>query len=304
MTDFFSRLAERALNIAPTIQPMLAPLYAPEPQHIEDGLFDDVEELQEQNPAGTTVLPPPPDTHIQIPPVALPAIQRSSLRSTPESQTQSAEIPERVEPPHSPDRETRYEPQSYPVLERITQQSSTPRIEPPAATLTTPVTQISSQHIHEQIDNHFQQGERTLATTEPLTQTHRHNSSLEHTSNAPEKDTSLSTMSSTPTVASKSADNSPTENIFPSITRSAQTAISNKTSNSLPSIDNHYTASHHHWTQNEKPAAPTIQVTIGRIEVRATTTPTQNTTTPPRKQAAPSVMSLDDYLNQRAKGGH
>jgi hypothetical protein len=50
---------------------------------------------------------------------------------------------------------------------------------------------------------------------------------------------------------------------------------------------------------------PTIQVTIGRIEVRATPPPTppsqrQRETLP---RSAPPVMSLDEYLNQRAKGG-
>ena len=45
--------------------------------------------------------------------------------------------------------------------------------------------------------------------------------------------------------------------------------------------------------------APTIQVTIGRIEVRATPPPA------PRQKArpGPTVMSAEDYLHQRARGG-
>lgn len=44
---------------------------------------------------------------------------------------------------------------------------------------------------------------------------------------------------------------------------------------------------------------PTIQVTIGRIEVKATPPPA-----PSRKQtSAPAIMSLEDYLRQRAGGG-
>jgi hypothetical protein len=44
-----------------------------------------------------------------------------------------------------------------------------------------------------------------------------------------------------------------------------------------------------------KPATPTIQVTIGQIEVRATPSPS------PAKKPAPStpIMSLDEYLRQR-----
>jgi hypothetical protein len=46
--------------------------------------------------------------------------------------------------------------------------------------------------------------------------------------------------------------------------------------------------------------APTIQVTIGRIEVRATPPPAPS---PQRQRVAPPVMSLDEYLRQRASGG-
>jgi hypothetical protein len=46
--------------------------------------------------------------------------------------------------------------------------------------------------------------------------------------------------------------------------------------------------------------APTIQVTIGRIEVRATPA----AKAPVRERpAAPSSLSLEEYLRQRSKGG-
>ncbi len=46
---------------------------------------------------------------------------------------------------------------------------------------------------------------------------------------------------------------------------------------------------------------PTIQVTIGRIEVRATPPPPAQP--PGQQRAAPPVMSLDQYLQQRSRGG-
>jgi hypothetical protein len=52
-------------------------------------------------------------------------------------------------------------------------------------------------------------------------------------------------------------------------------------------------------TESQSPAAPTIQVTIGRIEVRATPP-----TAAPPQHSGPKVMDLDEYLSQRAKGGH
>ena len=52
--------------------------------------------------------------------------------------------------------------------------------------------------------------------------------------------------------------------------------------------------------RGEAPPQPTIQVTIGRIEVRATPAPTRK----PANNAATSTgaLSLDDYLSQRAGG--
>ncbi len=47
--------------------------------------------------------------------------------------------------------------------------------------------------------------------------------------------------------------------------------------------------------------APTIQVTIGRIEVRATPPPVSSQL---KSSPKPPVMSLDEYLRQRAQGGN
>jgi hypothetical protein len=52
--------------------------------------------------------------------------------------------------------------------------------------------------------------------------------------------------------------------------------------------------------QPSSPPTPTINVTIGRIEVRATPP-----VAPPTKQRPkPTVMGLEEYLHQRAKGDH
>jgi hypothetical protein len=49
----------------------------------------------------------------------------------------------------------------------------------------------------------------------------------------------------------------------------------------------------------ESAPAPTIQVTIGRVEVRATPA----TVSPRKPVAGPAVMSLEEYLRQRSAGG-
>lgn len=46
---------------------------------------------------------------------------------------------------------------------------------------------------------------------------------------------------------------------------------------------------------------PSVQVTIGRVEVRATPPPTPS---PKARRPKPPVMSLDEYLRQRANGGN
>ena len=46
--------------------------------------------------------------------------------------------------------------------------------------------------------------------------------------------------------------------------------------------------------------SPTIQVTIGRVEVRATQ---PQVSTPKKQRPRPPVMSLDEYLRQRDQGG-
>ena len=53
--------------------------------------------------------------------------------------------------------------------------------------------------------------------------------------------------------------------------------------------------------QESSSSASTVQVTIGRIEVRAMPPPTPRTHP---QRSGPPVMSLEEYLNQRAKGGY
>jgi hypothetical protein len=53
-------------------------------------------------------------------------------------------------------------------------------------------------------------------------------------------------------------------------------------------------------TTSDRSMMPTIQVSIGRIEVRATTVPANPAAKTARSQ--PPVMSLDEYLNQRGGG--
>lgn len=55
------------------------------------------------------------------------------------------------------------------------------------------------------------------------------------------------------------------------------------------------------WRPPAPPPAPTVQVTIGRVEVRAVTPPPQVQPRPAERRAS-ARLSLDDYLRQRNEG--
>lgn len=54
-----------------------------------------------------------------------------------------------------------------------------------------------------------------------------------------------------------------------------------------------------HTLSEPAATAPTINVTIGRIEVRAT----QGRAPAQAQRSAPEVMSLEEYLRRRSRGG-
>jgi hypothetical protein len=68
----------------------------------------------------------------------------------------------------------------------------------------------------------------------------------------------------------------------------------------IPFFENRHEDRLRHSDDREAPLTPTINVTIGRIEVRAAQ-PTSSSS--PKRRPAPPVMSLDEYLRRRSNGG-
>jgi hypothetical protein len=274
MTDFFSRLAERALGLATTIQPMVAPLYAPEPQQATDSMLEMLaDETQEvHSPVPTTSLPTVQHTQI-----------RASLAEAPHAQssifphdiaTKSAQAGTKPLPMHAPltlEKETQTMLQLYPALQRAAQTHDA---------ITEQHTHTTTQNIHtnthttsymsvQNVSQAIEQSERYLATAEPI--------------QTSDKREALATGTHTIQERQETVDNGASGSIYAA-------------SRQFEPYDQHI------HRMEEAQVTPTIQVTIGRIEVRATTTPAQSTQ-PQRQQVASPVMSLDDYLHQRAKGG-
>jgi hypothetical protein len=308
MTDFFSRLAERALCIAPTIQPMIVPLYAPEVLTGEDSLLDsDAEQMEqkEQNSLSTTIATLKTQyaqvsvSHsdlLDTQATPLSELQHSLLRAAHGSivpPKQDAQTPVLTDAPPSVKRESSSPPPPYPELARMVQQTRAKIEEHPTDVEHTQITntynykeyttslrtsQNPPQHkattkdVRRQRNSSTHDSQHALATTESLPHQHVSYERLEHEN--------VSDLNDIPLPARRDA-------LIPGthITHLARAFIQPPD------------------RMMKEAAAPTIQVTIGRIEVRAIPTPVPSTSAQ-RQQVAPPVMSLDDYLSQRAKGGH
>lgn len=287
MSDLFFRIAERALGLAPTLQPMVTPFYAPTQQQEDNDLF--VEE-------------------------ALPDEARSDegwqARATTGQHTHEPEQPR--EPTHLPKPE---------LPRRLEHVRST---EPPS----------QQQHVHEL--EQPSQSQQTPMPVYPSLSHHAHE--LEqpsyphyaHHEYAPEYRNAEYQQPSAPRPAfADPVDGERTqigggiqaEAALPPAVRpltgtlvqvttpemgSRRTSTLNtdspQTSTQKQALSRQ-TEQHTSKTEPEsRQAAPTVHVTIGRIEVRAT--PAQATQAPAqRQQAAPKTMSLDEYLKQSGKGG-
>jgi hypothetical protein len=100
---------------------------------------------------------------------------------------------------------------------------------------------------------------------------------------------------------SESSDDAPNENRSASI-GSPQLLMSSQRipREFTPPIVRHHSSPWRPAPQDRfETAEPTIQISIGRVEVRATAS---DTAAPRKERAASSIMSLDHYLRQRSKG--
>jgi hypothetical protein len=297
MTDFFSRLAERALGIALTIQPGVAPRYAPELQRADEDVPGiQVDKEHEQAAQCTTFIAP------------MPAIQREQASATPpqarhtrpsfsppEATMQSAQADSKQtnttlpasDVPLTRESAAHATPQTYPLLQRPAQ--------PQNSGIEQHVTSISTTNAVTTTSAHNITAYTTVQNVLPraIEQLHEHGDV--HTPSLSKQREHHLTMTATTSSIDKGEAPAP-------VTRQRQEIIGNGVNSSVPVNRRQYGQYIQHvQLKEEEQVTPTIQVTIGRIEVRATTSPVP-TVQSQRQQVAPPVMSLDDYLHQRAKG--
>jgi hypothetical protein len=345
MADFLTRLAGRALGLVPTVQPILAPMYAPGQQFV--GAEDAQEMLLFERGAATGY----PQAEVRG--------RAMSLQNRPADEPAFGELVGQI----MDAREI-----SFPLVPQGSQPSTTPTQTPhtPSRTLDEqPTADHSLSSGRDEVASSAGQARRTESTGQPAA----YSLSLGRDEAASSADRVGRTESTRNASVSGLHPIHPTDAVIPLEARTVSIAAEQQrdssllprtarevlkaeelssasalllplvpqgnrpvgTSHLLPVVDTlptqrpaelkairpqqgtHQVAypgypynrvnQHEAALTTQEPSTPaaTIQVTIGRIEVRATPAATPR---PQAARSAPSVMSLDDYLNQRARGGH
>jgi hypothetical protein len=323
MSDFFTRLAERTLGLAPTIQPITPSLFAPESDLPGDMLLEITEESEESvvadnlsKKAESPVLAQDAATHLTYPTQRTQLTRSASMPvqyevSQPFPTTSSATAPRQSRPALA----TMAEQQATRMLDSLTIRTETSttgtKVQPTrrGSQRTKPVTSavpaIPTPSVDTQTSSFAPMNAHTLRVarrtdeiTEPVATflassviddpfTHdTHDSMVSATSEQQTADAQLTTRAAMPheqSVSHHTLVGVPVSNL-PSMTGFPQTQ------QTLPA-------------QLETPSPePDIQVTIGRVEVRAITAPPTSARTQ-QQSDRPPAMSLDEYLRQQERGG-
>jgi len=303
MSDFFTRLAERTLGLALTIQPIKPSLFAPEPDYDGEALL----ELAEESSAAQTFADALPVAEIPtLPPdsdrmaAQEHAVETSVARSVyaPAAQPLPAATPERqaldslsvatpsntmhTTRPQSNVKQqqlTRYTHRRAPVTEPRSANAAQVREVTPGAVLPYPLT--DQEHNNDadlfkspSLLKSYNDAAKRSAMSDSNTGLDGGNTSERYM----EATTRVETSTHEHTIAHHTI-------LGERSGRNTQSSISAPAARTQPA-----------------PPEPTIQVTIGRVEVRAVTAPT-TTTRPQQQPARATAMSLDEYLRRQEQGG-
>jgi hypothetical protein len=307
MTDFLTRLAERTLGLATIIQPMIAPMYAPEQHWDEYDLLEATEEvstmesklaacslpamevlpIEEQAPGGRDAL----RSHFAEAQINTPAHLTTPVPHVDtQPQTQRRDSIQHIhefingQPPATID------------------DSSLPR----SAAMnhdTTPFSSPSQENLSGEKEKRF------LGTLAPLVDELQYGQPLAHGGSAgqwesAERRKSEGQQGSAEWVPErKGSEGRPQGSPLHVSSQGGVDRLREKTAFVGTSRKRAVVGGTDMPALETTAPTPTIQVTIGRIEVRATPSPT-TTARSQQQRSTPPVMSLDEYLHQRSKGGH
>lgn len=267
MSHLLTRMADRALGIASTIEPVRSPMFGGEYSGYGEPAEHEATGFVYGDIVTSTQKSQPPTRETSV------GLSDTGLSDTVASQVEQWSIPDSPAQPvesrvlHEPSaadvdnpftRSSNSQHQSHDFMDSSVLVGSPPRLtetvaanpEPPATALS-PVT----SHASRSIDSHSPAGEQVPEAVDGITE----------------------------------RQSSPGSFIRPRVSPVPSFPARPTAIDSLPQERN-----------NIQTLQPAIQVTIGRIEVRAVTTPPPQT---PRERKKPQPsLSLDDYLKQRAEG--
>jgi hypothetical protein len=297
MSDFFSRLAERALGTAPLAQPVIAPAFSPDPG-VAGAVVESAEWVEPALPGQVQAsgLSEPWETPIQ--PSSL-TISEQPVTTTPrEAPTiPPAQAPQSMPPPETSMPEPR--PRRTSPRHRQEAQGRLPlpqEAKPPtdAPTIETPELSVEAR-AEQQVILVPVSGERerpsyraisSLMAAPQITASPEPQPDAEHPTRSPILQPAI-----TP---ARRRRGSPTSQDQPHVEAQVKAQVTTPASSlaSTPATP---------ANEVEAPVEPSIRVTIGRVEVRLVQPPAPAKALPARNVSSPA-LSLDDYLKQRREG--
>ncbi|MEO8972507.1 MAG: hypothetical protein ABI406_13010 [Ktedonobacteraceae bacterium] len=288
MTDLFFRIAERALGLAPTIQPMIAPLFAPASYADSEEMLDILAtEEQDSRHSDTSIASTIRESNTQLEH----GIQ--SFASSNTSKEASVAHQSGILPVTPVERHTT----AYPEIHQSFAQTRISTSEQTGSAQPHQDTPVKNTHIAQAIDDSTHhvfpaigrpenKQEERLSTSVPLTRDQPLPAIL-----PPVSFTGQKAPRSTETVINRHHGPSHAD------------VQESRDGLSRAKLTEQYRSEPLRESVQTTGAAPAVHVTIGRIEVRANPVPTLEARTQ-RRHAAPKTMSLDEYLKQSEKGGH
>ena len=323
MSDFFTRLAARTLGLVPTLQPIIAPLFAQEQflQAADTGPFEFFAEETSSHNGGAKQQdshPQPQRALSQISPVSSPENsqhdRQDHLHVGKDQQTpmpmQKSLILEQVafQKGSYQDKDDRQASQgdSHTVIPE--QQAVSMQVSSTSVLLQNPMptTTHETSIIHEEMtSNTITQNQKEALIIDNTGRHHTPEIRLVRSLPPIERNAVVPLIPENvgpPLAVGLSAvdDDAVHHMPVPSSTKHVGTSLAVGYDTAGRGMTNHGTLGYVPVNQPPIQPPPSISVTIGRVEVRATSCPSP--AVPARATPAPAVKSLDDYVRQREEG--
>ncbi len=301
MADFLTRLAGRTLGVAPTVQPMIAPLYAPGPALLagQEGLSAFTEEVSGGLPARPSLWPAEPrEMNLPLSEPLPAAMQEQESRANLSAVSLSFSSQQCTVFPSTGEI---WASTAQPVVSAMADVNVAGRRDTssisangegsqPGAARNIPVSSPNTPLSAPDRTRSLQIGE---AQALPVEVSQRQTGSASFISQVYQE-------GDAPSVAVNSLEEQRIGGVLPqSILPTASRSRANLRWAAADAVTNRHELSPEGTAPMATPA-PTIQVTIGRIEVRATQPPPAQRQTP---RPGPRMVSLEEYLDRQAKGG-